>query len=236
MVWLVNRYTRPGEVVLDPMAGAGSTAIAASLLRRDSVMVEVEKEFADQIFEMMTNLASTLIADHLGDIRLIRGDSRKLSSLLGNLKVDHCIFSPPYGNILAPRGREGARLLRRLAKERPYAFSYIMGQYGYRWPGNVGTVASYAQYLEEMEKIYRSIHEVLPENGNMVLITRNFLVEQQEIFLDQDTISMCEQIGFELFERHAFEVPKNIFRAFHEKLGHKWITEEDILAFRRKRT
>lgn len=46
--WLVEHYTAPGDVVLDPFCGAGSTLLAAYHQGRRAVGVEVVEEYAEQ--------------------------------------------------------------------------------------------------------------------------------------------------------------------------------------------
>lgn len=47
MEWLVGIATLPGQTVLDPFAGSGSTGVAARNLGRKSVLIEREAAFAD---------------------------------------------------------------------------------------------------------------------------------------------------------------------------------------------
>lgn len=42
LIWLVERYTRPGETILDPMAGSGTTMLACTV-GRNVILVELEK-------------------------------------------------------------------------------------------------------------------------------------------------------------------------------------------------
>lgn len=44
---LIKLYSFPNEIVLDPFMGSGSTAIAASQLKRRSIGYEISKEFCD---------------------------------------------------------------------------------------------------------------------------------------------------------------------------------------------
>jgi DNA modification methylase len=39
--WAMSHYTEPGDLVLDPFAGSGTTAVEATLLERDSVSVDI---------------------------------------------------------------------------------------------------------------------------------------------------------------------------------------------------
>lgn len=49
MEWLVGIATLPGQTVLDPFAGSGSTMVAATKLGRNSIMFEREEAFYDII-------------------------------------------------------------------------------------------------------------------------------------------------------------------------------------------
>jgi site-specific DNA-methyltransferase (adenine-specific) len=42
---LIEIFTDPGDVVIDPVAGSGSTLIAAELLNRKAYGFEIKKEF-----------------------------------------------------------------------------------------------------------------------------------------------------------------------------------------------
>ncbi len=43
----IQTYSRPGEIVLDPFAGSGSTAVAARQLNRRFIAIELLKTYAD---------------------------------------------------------------------------------------------------------------------------------------------------------------------------------------------
>ncbi len=44
---LVGYSTRPGEIILDPFAGSGSTLIAARDMGRRAIGIEINLEFCD---------------------------------------------------------------------------------------------------------------------------------------------------------------------------------------------
>jgi len=93
--WILETYTEPGEVVLDPMAGTGSTIILAALMGRHGIAVEYEPRFCYMIREniVQTERQSTLTPK--GSMVCIQGDARELSKLLG--EPDTIITSPPFG-------------------------------------------------------------------------------------------------------------------------------------------
>jgi len=45
LIWLVDRYTKVGEIILDPMAGSGTTALACKLLNRKCIGIEISEDY-----------------------------------------------------------------------------------------------------------------------------------------------------------------------------------------------
>ncbi|MGH3832098.1 MAG: TRM11 family SAM-dependent methyltransferase, partial [Pseudonocardiaceae bacterium] len=93
----ITHYTRPGELVLDPMCGIGTTLVEALHLGRPAVGVEYEPHWV-QITR--ANLALAHEAGIDTDARVIHGDARRLSTLLSPDvlgRVALVVTSPPYG-------------------------------------------------------------------------------------------------------------------------------------------
>lgn len=110
--WILETCTKPGEIVLDPMAGTGSTIILARLLGRHGVAVEYEPKFCEMIRENIkrSERHSTLTPE--GSMICVQGDARELSKLLR--KLDAIITSPPYGEAqsgggIATKGYDGPK-------------------------------------------------------------------------------------------------------------------------------
>jgi len=55
--YLIKTYTQPGEVVLDNVAGSGTTAIAALNADRNYILIEKEKEYIDIIDKRLKDYA-----------------------------------------------------------------------------------------------------------------------------------------------------------------------------------
>lgn len=45
--WLVNTFSSPGDIILDPFIGSGTTAVAAKVLGRKYIGIEIEKRFCE---------------------------------------------------------------------------------------------------------------------------------------------------------------------------------------------
>lgn len=97
--WILSTYTEPDNVVLDPMAGTGSTTILAAVMGRHSIAVEYEPKFCKMIEENIWRTRNQGTLAPRGRMACINGDARELSKHL--IESDVIISSPPYGNRLA---------------------------------------------------------------------------------------------------------------------------------------
>ena len=75
----IERYTRPGDLVADPMCGIGTTLAEAVRLGRDAIGVEYEPRWA-HIAAANINWARRNGA--AGEAEVIRGDARQIPALL----------------------------------------------------------------------------------------------------------------------------------------------------------
>lgn len=91
----VEHYTKPGDLVLDPMAGIGTTLVEAVHAGRDAIGVEYESRWAD-----IANVKHAHSHGATGRGAIIRGDSTGILSLLPAAlagQVALVVTSPPYG-------------------------------------------------------------------------------------------------------------------------------------------
>jgi hypothetical protein len=104
----VASYTRPGDLVFDPMAGIGTTLVEAVYAGRDALGVEYESRWADIADANLTRAHSRGAAGHGA---VIRGDATRLSALLPAAlhgQVALVVTSPPYGPTVHGLVRPGA--------------------------------------------------------------------------------------------------------------------------------
>jgi hypothetical protein len=93
----IGVYTQPGDLVLDPMCGIGTTLVEATHLGRDALGVELEGRWAD-LAAANLRLARTHGATGAGTV--IRGDATALPDLVPSAlrgQVALVVTSPPYG-------------------------------------------------------------------------------------------------------------------------------------------
>ena len=96
----ITDYTAPGDLVLDPMCGIGTTLVEAVHLGRDAVGVEYEAPWA-QLARRNLHHARTQGATGTGTVHC--GDARQLDTVLDPKltgQVALVLTSPPYGSSL----------------------------------------------------------------------------------------------------------------------------------------
>lgn len=96
--YAIATYTTPGDLVVDPMAGIGTTTVEAVHLGRDAIGVEYERRWARLA---AANLEHAAAQGATGHGQIIRGDARRLAELLPDQLrggVGMVLTSPPYGS------------------------------------------------------------------------------------------------------------------------------------------
>jgi DNA modification methylase len=104
---IINKYSKPGDLILDPMVGIGTTVVEAILLGRNAIGVEYEEKFVKickRNIEKVGLFREKM--QNMGRAVIIKGDSRHLSQLLGENAglIDNIAFSPPYADLSAKSG------------------------------------------------------------------------------------------------------------------------------------
>lgn len=92
-LWLIENFTKEGDIILDPMAGSGTILIACSM-GRHTITVELEDKFVQMQkgnWEKIQQRGCQL-GYSMGTAQILQGDARNLTGIL----ADKIITSPPY--------------------------------------------------------------------------------------------------------------------------------------------
>ena len=103
----ILRYSKEGEVVLDPLTGSGTTLVSCAMTGRLGIGVDINPEAErakEKRFKAVLEKAPSL-KKSLERQKFIQGDSRNLS-FLPNSSVDLVIAHPPYLDMM-DYGRNG---------------------------------------------------------------------------------------------------------------------------------
>jgi len=93
----ITRYTEPGELVIDPMCGTGTSVVEAAYLGRDGLGVEYEQRWAQLA---AANISHARRHGATGSAEVIHGDARRIDRLVPPGLAGQAaliLTSPPYG-------------------------------------------------------------------------------------------------------------------------------------------
>lgn len=97
---LILRYTQPGDWVLDPMVGSGTTLVECRLLGRNGIGIDVNYHALILTLDRL-NFTTDNLYEELPpcDIRVYHGDARRMN-LIPDESIDLIATHPPYAGII----------------------------------------------------------------------------------------------------------------------------------------
>jgi DNA modification methylase len=160
----IEFFTKRGETVLDPMAGTGSTLIAALRCGRNSYGIELNPRYAaiarkllDEEKKTLGSAASDLTSE------LICEDASRIEKL-DPPKAHYVLTSPPYWDMLHARGA-GTQKVRRSSPKLDVVYSDD--------PRDLGNVHDYDSFLQHLVGIYAGLKPFLHPRAYLTIIVKN---------------------------------------------------------------
>ncbi|MHB8330761.1 MAG: TRM11 family SAM-dependent methyltransferase [Candidatus Dormibacteria bacterium] len=187
----IATYTTPGDLVLDPMAGIGSTLVEAVHLGRDALGIEYEPEWADLA---KANLAFARSNGATGHGEVVCGDARHLGTVVDPAVrglVALVLTSPPYGPSL--HGRVTARPGQGITKSH-HRYSTD--------PANLAHVGLDG-LLDAMGTILAGCARLLRPDGVVAMTVRPWWHNGQLVDLPGALVRVGEASGLVLYERNV---------------------------------
>jgi DNA modification methylase len=164
----IEFFTKPGQVVFDPMLGTGSTLVAALNAGRHSYGVELNPAYA-QIAAQVVQEERQRLGETAGSLvsQVILGNASHLPELLTAHPVppiDYVLTSPPYWDMLHARGAQN-QAKRRTSPDLDVFYSDD--------PADLGNIHDYPIFLENLAVIYESLHPFLRRKAYLTIIVKN---------------------------------------------------------------
>jgi DNA modification methylase len=160
----IEFFTKKGETVLDPMAGTGSTLVAALRAGRNSYGIELNPKYARiaaQIIEEERAALGKPIKNLKSEI--VCGDAANVVNY--QLPTIHYILtSPPYWDMLHAKGAETQKK-RRTSADMDVFYSDD--------PQDLGNIHDYEKFLEQLVAIYKGLKPLLHERAYLTIIVKN---------------------------------------------------------------
>jgi DNA modification methylase len=160
----IEFFTRRGGTVLDPMAGTGSTLIAALRAGRNSHGIELNPKYAEIARQIIAEERVSLGESAEGlESKVITGDAH-FANDYQLPPFDYVLTSPPYWDMLHARGA-GTQKKRRAASGLDVFYSDD--------PNDLGNLQDYDEFLARLVTIYAGLKPLLSEKAYLTIIVKN---------------------------------------------------------------
>lgn len=208
----INFFTKPGDWVIDPFLGSGSTLIAARLLGRNGVGIELYQDFARFSRKCISSISSN--TKHV----VLKGDSLNVLPTLkqrGFPEMDFCLTSPPYWCQLSSSSKTNEKQQERLTRG-------LKSSYGTH-KRDIGNIDDYGRFLALQEKIFKELYQVMRDKSYLVVITNNVYRNGRLHPLAFDTFRSLSQFWTPKDERIWCQSDKKLrpFGMFHSYIGNR---------------
>jgi tRNA G10 N-methylase Trm11 len=239
----ISRFTRPGELVLDPMCGIGTTLVEAAHLGRQAIGVELEPRWARLA---AANVRHAEEQGARGSAIALQGDARRLGRDLLNEYRGRCaliLTSPPYGPSTHGHVRKHADRVVKLNdrySRNPDNLAHL--------PARSGPRTCRPAFDDVLGEILAGCARMLqPRHGRLVLTVRPYRVQGALVDLPGRLIRLAEQHGLRFCSRevallcglkgNGLALRASFFQLYHQRAGTiermLLIGHEDVLIFRR---
>ncbi|MFI7650335.1 TRM11 family SAM-dependent methyltransferase [Micromonospora sp. NPDC049460] len=234
----VGAYTQPGDLVLDPMCGIGTTLVEAIHAGRDAIGVEYEPRWSN-IAD--ANITHAHAQGATGRASVVRGDATRLAALLPAAlagQVALVVTSPPYGPTVHGLVRPGADGVAKF--DNAYNDGTDRGNLAYR---------DLTGLADGFEQILRGCALLLRPGGTVVVTARPWRKHGQLVDLPSAVIAAGVRAGLvptercvallaavrdgQLVARPSFFQLQAVRKARTADTPLHLITHEDVLIFRR---
>lgn len=180
---LLEIFTIPGDSVLDPFIGSGSTLLGAKGLGRQGIGLEISEEYVELFHKRCSESSNWEEGDCGGDCcRIIQDDARNMLQHLSPESIDFCLTSPPYWNILKGKRTADHKPSRHYGDDRL----------------DLGNIEDYRLFLAELEKVFRAVYSILKGGKYCCVVVMDIRKKNVYYPLHMDLSNLLVSLGFVL--------------------------------------
>lgn len=184
---VIGLFSHEGELILDPFTGSGTVNAAAQELNRNSIGVDLKKEYIELAAERLdSNTVHSNATRHV----LLNDDVLNLSGYLKEETIK-CIFtSPPYAKLLNRKRKNKSRRHRKndqLGKVEQYSQD----------PKDLGTM-EILEYNKILGDVFESLLPFLKPKAHCVINVPDMWWENERITLHIEVVNEMRKRGYEL--------------------------------------
>lgn len=196
VIRLIQSFTnREGKIVFDPFVGVGSTAIAAELMGKIGIGIDISPEFCEKAKKRQAAISYEFdvdgtskgksfngisLPDDLGERRIYTDDATNLFRYVEPNSVDFVVTSPPYWDILLQQRSADQKEIR---------------HYG-DTTEDLGKIRTYETFLRALEKVFRLVYDALRPGKYCCVIVMDLRKKDRFYPYHADVAAFMRDIGF----------------------------------------
>jgi len=226
----IKIYSKPGDTILDPFAGVGTTLDAANILKRHSIGIELNENFIKLFNQGIDPKDGKSHTDYRRI--MIQESALNINKHLSFESVDFILTSPPYANLLNKirenfadkdyNGNPYKNQGRKLAK--PYS----------KHEEDLGN-STYEEYLLKIKELFASLHKVAKPGTYNAWVVRDYRDSENNIpyvNLHGELIKIAQQTDWVMWDliiwdqsrqRKLVRLGGNKSRRFYFNIGYTFI-------------
>lgn len=221
---LINFFSKPGEVVLDPFVGSGSTLIACQASGRAGVGLELIPRWAQIARQRVAEEAApgagqSPRGEAVPPQQVVEGEALTELQGLPEGHFDFVVTSPPYWNILTKKGikvqaeRESQNLPTRYSDH----------------SHDLGNITDYGEFLDRLTEIFAECGRVLRPGRYLAVIISDFRHGSNFVLYHADLARRLEEVGLPLrgvtvlLQDHKNLYPFGVPYSFVSNIHHQYI-------------
>ncbi len=206
---LILMFTKPGDTVLDPMVGSGTTCIEAKLLGRNCIGVDINynavmltlhrlywlERYLEELAPTELNNGVSIEDILKAKVEIYHGDARNLDKIQDN-SVDLVATHPPYYNIIR------------------YGKSRISG--------DLSSAKSLEEYLAMMYQVAKEAYRVLKLDRYMGILVGDTRMHKHFVPITHYVLEVLLKAGFILKEevikiQHKMKTTREVWSKLKER-------------------
>jgi len=200
----LEKFTKIGDIVFDPMSGTGTTQVSSLELDRKTFGIELSTLFHKIAIDRCTRLNSKI------KWKIYQGDARHFESFqIPNL--DYIITSPPYWDMLNMKGAE----IQASRRAKGLNTNYSNDQ------NDLGNINNYNDFLNNLIDILNKICLKLKNNGYLTIIVKN--VKKKGIYYPL-AFDLTQSLSKSLQFKHVGFWCQNDYQIAPYGYKHTWVS------------
>ncbi len=178
-VRLIETFTNKTQnLVFDPFAGIGTTIVAAQMLGKNGIGIELSKKFAHKA-SVRCNMKS-LLDNNNSYGKIINDDANNMLSFIEPESIDFVLTSPPYWDVLNEKRSADYKEIR---------------NYGDNLK-DLGKISDYKNFLLQLKSVFAKVNAVMKKGTYACVVVMDIRKKDKFYPFHSDIASFMAELGF----------------------------------------